>query len=506
MQKLTSRMFIVALGILFQFTWIFMAVYQLSAQYTFANLVLDILGIMTAFYVISRPCSPAAKLAWSFVLLAVPMLGILVYFVFGRPGLTKRVSRAMELVNMRIEVFLKQEPDVSLHLKDTDRNAACQSEYILRQAKFPVYEHTQTQYYPCGEAMFEDMLLAVSQAEHFIFLEYFIISPGTMFGRLLEALERKVSQGVEVRLIYDDIGCVSTLPLDFARDMERRGIRCAVFNRFRPMLSIVMNNRDHRKILVVDGIWGFTGGINLADEYINKKRRFGYWKDTGIRLKGEAVWNLTTMFLQMWDYIRHEQDDCMKYKRSLPRDLQQGHGFVQPYGDTPLDNEKVGENVYLNMIGKAKESIYIYTPYLIIDQEMQAALCNAAKSGVDVRIVTPGIPDKKLIFLLTRSNYRLLLDSGIRIYEYTPGFIHAKCFLCDKETAAVGSINLDYRSLYLHFECGVWIYRSEAVLQLCEDMGQTFACSHEIRKEEWAEPGIILKAVQTALRLFAPLL
>ncbi len=505
-QKLFSRMFVVALGILLQLTWLFVVLYQFSAQYTFVNVMITAVGILTAFYVISRPFHPAAKLAWTVVLLTVPLLGILIYFVFGRPELTRHTSEGMEAVNLRVETHLKQDAQVLKHIKEAGADILRQSEYILRQAKFPVYEHTETKYYPCGEEMFADMLSAIQKAERFIFLEYFIIHPGVMFNQLLEALEQKVRQGVDVRLIYDDVGCVATLPVDFVRYMERIGIRCAVFNRFMPVLSIVMNNRDHRKILVVDGIWGFTGGINIADEYINEKVRFGYWKDTGIRIQGEAVWNFTAMFLEMWDYIRHEEDDCEKYRRSLPQFAAQEHGFVQPYGDTPLDRENVGENVYLNMISRAKEYLYIYTPYLIIDQEMQTALCNAAKSGVDVRIVTPGIPDKKIIFLMTRSNYKVLLESGIKIYEYTPGFIHAKCFLCDDETAAVGSINLDYRSLYLHFECGVFMYRSEAVMQLKEDMEQTFACSHQILKEEWKEPGFFLWVVQTVLKLFAPLL
>lgn len=505
-QKLFSRLFVVALGIIIQFGWLFLVLYQFSIQNTFINIFITVLGVLTAVYVISRPGNPAAKLAWTFVLLIVPLLGILIYFVFGRPELTKKTREEMEAVNLRIEPHLKQDAEVLKHVKETDRNVLRQSEYILRQAKFPVYEHTETKYYPCGEVMFEDMLAAIEQAERFIFLEYFIVQPGVMFDRLLEVLERKVGQGVEVRLIYDDIGCVATLPVDFVQRMEKTGIRCAVFNRFMPVLSIVMNNRDHRKILVVDGIWGFTGGINIADEYINEKVRFGYWKDTGIRIKGEAVWNFTAMFLEMWDYIRHEEDSCEKYRCRLPEYQSQEHGFVQPYGDTPLDRENVGENVYLNMISKAKDYLYIYTPYLIIDQEMQTALCNAAKSGVDVRLVTPGIPDKKIIFLMTRSNYKALLEAGIKIYEYTPGFIHAKCFLSDDEMAAVGSINLDYRSLYLHFECGVWMYRSEAVMQLKEDMEQTFACSRQILKEEWKEPHFIIRVVQTVLKLFAPLL
>lgn len=505
-QKIFSRMFVIGLGIVIQFLWLFAVLYSFSIQYTFANIILTMIGLMTAIYVVSRPGDLAPKLAWTFVLLIVPILGIAIYVVFGRPGLTKKTSEAMETVNRKIEIQLQQAPDTLLHLKKQDKHVFRQSEYILKWSGFPAYEHTETKYYPCGEAMFADMLEAIEQAEHFIFLEYFIIHSGVMYDRLMDVLTRKVKQGVEVRLIYDDIGCIATLPVDFAQRMEGIGIRCAVFNRFRPILSIVMNNRDHRKILIVDGIWGFTGGINIADEYINHKQRFGYWKDTGIRLKGQAVWNFTAMFLEMWDYIRHEKDDCRKYQRKLSKLDMQEHGVVQPFGDTPLDNENVGENVYLNMISRAKDYIYIYTPYLIIDQEMQVTLCNAAKSGVDVRLVTPGIPDKKLIYLMTRSNYKVLLESGVKIYEYTPGFIHAKCFLCDDETAVVGSINLDYRSLYLHFECGVWMYRSEAVMQLREDMEQTFACSRQILKDEWKEPGLFVRIVQTILKLFAPLL
>ncbi len=505
-QKIFSRVIVVGLGILIQFAWLFFVLYQFSVQYSFANMLLEILGIITAIYIISRPGDVAAKLAWTFVLLIVPLLGILIYFVFGRPGLTKSTAEAMEQVNKKIEPYLVQEPKTMEGLKQSDMDAYRQSEYIWKWSGFPVYEHTQAKYYPCGEEMFEDMLKAINQARRFIFLEYFIIDAGIMYDRIMAALKRKADQGVEVRLIYDDIGCIGTLPVDFIKRMEKIGIRCAVFNRFRPIMSIIMNNRDHRKILVVDGIWGFTGGVNIADEYINKEERFGYWKDTGIRLKGSAVWNFTAMFLEMWDAICHEQDDCRKYQRERPNLLEQEHGFVQPYGDTPLDNENVGENVYLNMIAKAKDYIYIYTPYLIIDQEMQTSICNAAKSGVDVRLVTPGIPDKKLIFLMTRSNYKTLLESGVKIYEYTPGFIHAKCFLCDDKTAAVGSINLDYRSLYLHFECGVWLYQNEAIMQLKKDMLQTFACSHQILLEDWKEPGFFLRTLQTVMKLFAPLL
>ena len=285
------------------------------------------------------------------------------------------------------------------------------------------------------------------------------------------------------------------------------GIETASFNPFSPILSIILNHRDHRNILVVDGQVGFTGGINIADEYINKKERFGYWKDAGVEVKGEAVWSLTTMFLEMWNYIRHTSED---YRRYLPEHYHKTEnpedGFVQPYSDTPLDHENVGENIYLNIINHAKQYVYIYTPYLIVDNEMTVALQNAAKCGIDVRIVTPEIPDKKLVFLLTQSYYEQLMQCGVKIYQYKPGFIHAKCFVCDDKIATVGTVNLDYRSLYLHFECGVFMYRSQAVMQLKKDALDTIEQSREITRDFCRKRNLAILALQAVLRLFAPLL
>ena len=503
---LFGRLFIVGLSILLQVIWMFMVLWRFNYQFTYANLAFRVIAVVVVLVIVNKWVNPANKLSWTFLILLSPILGLLLYFLFGRSGLTRHTRKKMDDAESEVAVHLKRDEAAEKALRAESIGAFRQSEYIREWGHFPLCQRTATHYYKCGEEMFPDMLAALEGAEHFIFLEYFIIEEGYMFNTVVDILERKVKEGVEVRLIYDDVGCVGTLPAGYYKKLQKKGIKCAAFNPFRPIISVVMNNRDHRKILVVDGVYGFTGGINIADEYINEKVRFGYWKDTGIRIQGEAVWNFTAMFLEMWDYIRHETSNLDKFRPKLPQYAAQDHGFVQPYGDTPLDRENVGENVYLNMISRAKDYLYIYTPYLIIDQEMQTALCNAAKSGVDVRLVTPGIPDKKMIFLMTRSNYKVLLESGIKIYEYTPGFIHAKCFLCDDETAAVGSINLDYRSLYLHFECGVWMYRSEAVMQLKEDMEQTFACSRQILKEEWKEPGFFLWVVQTVLKLFAPLL
>lgn len=502
-----GRCSIVALSIIIQVLWMAMVLWQFSYQFTYANLAIRILAVIVVLIIVNKWVNPTNKLSWTFLILLSPIFGLLVYFLFGRSGLTKRTQRKMDAVNREVMAHLIRDEAAEEELKKVDVSVYNQSKYINDYAGFPLYRNTATKYYECGEDMFPDMLAALKAAEHFIFLEYFIIEEGYMFQTIVELLEQKVKEGVEVRLIYDDVGCVSTLPPKYYKKLQLKGIKCAAFNPFMPVISVVMNNRDHRKIFVVDGKVGFTGGINLADEYINKIQRFGYWKDTGIRIEGEGVWNLTTMFLEMWNYIVHSSEDYAMFKPSVYQTLPfETDGFVQPYGDSPLDHENVGENIYLNILGRAKHYVYIFTPYLIIDNEMMTALCNAAKSGVDVRIVTPGVPDKKIIFLLTQSYYAPLIKSGVKIYQYTPGFIHAKCFVCDDEIATVGSVNLDFRSLYLHFECGVWMYRSKAVMQVKEDCLRTFSCSEEMTLEFCQNRNILVRMLQSVLRLFAPLL
>ena len=357
--------------------------------------------------------------------------------------------------------------------------------------------------------MFPVLVRELEQAEHYIYIEYFIINDGVMWRTILDILERKTTEGVDVRLIYDGFGCLTTLPYHYERFLREKGIQCQVFNPFRPLLNIVQNNRDHRKICVIDGKTGFTGGINLADEYINQKRRFGHWKDTAVILKGEAVWNMTVMFLHMWNVIANSSEP-IDHELHLPHhfhpDSFESDGYVQPYSDTPLDGEIVGENVYLNIINRARKYVYICTPYLIIDNEMMTALCLAAKSGVDVRIMTPGIPDKKMVFLLTQSYYEQLLEAGVHIYEYQPGFLHAKSFVCDDEIAVVGTINLDYRSLYHHFENGVWFYKNKVIQDILSDFQETLNYCDPISIDFCRNRNIVIRAFQSILRLFAPLL
>lgn len=504
---LLGRVFVVGLSILLQVGWMFIVLWRFNYQFTYVNLAFRVIAVIVVLVIVNKWVNPANKLSWTFLILLSPVLGLLLYFLFGRSGLTKQTRRKMDAAGAAVSAHLKRDEEAEKALRAESIGAFRQSEYIREWGCFPLYRGTTTRYYKCGEEMFPDMLAALESAEHFIFLEYFIIEEGYMFNTVVDILERKVKEGVEVRLIYDDVGCVNTLPAGYYKKLQKKGIKCAAFNPFRPIISVVMNNRDHRKILVVDGALGFTGGINLADEYINKVERFGYWKDTGIRIEGEAVWSLTTMFLSMWNYIVGSDEDCCAYMPSVHQKAPfEDDGYVQPYGDSPLDHENVGEDIYLNIITRATKYVYIFTPYLIVDHEMLVALCNAAKSGIDVRIVTPGIPDKKTVYLLTQSYYEPLIRCGVKIYQYTPGFIHAKCFVCDDEIATVGTVNLDFRSLYLHFECGIWMYRSAAVMQVKEDCMETFSCSEEMTLEFCRNRALPVRILQSLLRLFAPLL
>lgn len=504
---LLGRFSIVALTIVLQFGWLVLVMYRFSYQFTYANLVIRLMAVILVLEIVNKWTNPANKLSWTFLILLSPVVGLMLYTTFGRSELTKKTGRRLDTIVKEVGAYFYQTPEIKEDLERKDKAVLGQSKYINDWGGYPIYRNTQTKYYRSGEEMFPDMLEELERAAHFIFLEYFIIEEGYMFDTMVEILARKAAEGVDVRVIYDDIGCINTLPPKYNKKLESMGIKCAVFNPFRPIMSVVMNNRDHRKIFVVDGKVGFTGGINLADEYINEKSRFGYWKDTGVRLDGEAVWNLTAMFLTAWSYVNHSREDYKEYMPQIYQtELPETDGYVQPYGDSPLDHETVGENIYLNMINDAENYVYIFTPYLIIDNEMLVSLCNAAKRGVDVRIVAPGIPDKKLIFLLTQSHYEPLLRAGVKIYQYTPGFIHAKSFLCDDKVGTVGSINLDYRSLYLHFECGVFMYKTKALEQLKKDCLETFEQSEEMTLEFCRNQNVFIQILQGMMRLIAPLL
>ena len=379
-----------------------------------------------------------------------------------------------------------------------------QISYLQNFAGFPIYENCYEKYLSPGEKKLEALLSELEKAEKYIFLEYFIIGTGVMWSQIFAVLKKKAAQGVTVRIIYDDIGCFSRLPKEIYQCLNKYGIECSVFNPFIPILTVTQNNRDHRKIAVIDGKVAFTGGINIGDEYINATDRFGHWKDASIMIKGPAVSSFVIMFLQMWELCTGTTEDYTRYL-SKNEGQSSGGSFIQPYGDSPLDNENVGEHVYLQIINNAKNYLYIYTPYLIVDDSLISALALTAKSGVDVRIITPFRYDKKLVHMTTRSYYRELIMAGVKIFEYSKGFLHAKAFVSDDKIATVGTGNLDFRSLYLHFECGTCIYNSPVIRDLKNDFLETQKVCKKITLKD-CTPNLAARLFQDILRLLAPLM
>ena len=477
----------------------------------FGNLLPHYFGgsvVVTAamvLYLLNSKMDNSAKITWMVVIALFPVVGVpLFFYVKSNVGHNILRKRLLELEDV-LRTQLPQNQSVVQKLEASEPGAASLATYLYgRGGGFPVYENTAMTYFPSGEAKFEELLRQLEMAEKYIFVEYFIIDEGLFWGRVLEVLARKAAAGVDVRVMYDGTCEFSTLPRDYPRRLEALGIRCKVFSPVQPFVSTHYNYRDHRKILVIDGRVGFTGGVNLADEYINAEQRFGYWKDAALRIEGDAAWNFTVMFLNFWNAFRPSETDYSAFRPQHSAHPVQD-GIVQPYADSPLDEEPVAETVYLNLLARAEQYVYIYTPYLAVGEEMLDALKNAAKRGVDVRLVLPGIPDKKLVFRLSRSYYLPLLQAGVRIYEYTPGFLHAKCWVSDDRAAVVGSINMDYRSLFLHFECGVLLQHNSQVAALRDDVRATLPQCREIHISDCRTsiPGTLLDSV---LRLLSPLM
>ncbi len=472
-------------------------------------------------YLINREETPEFKLPWTFLMLVVPVMGAFAFVVLSSTENSRDLQKRHRASAAKLAPYLKRKDQTELLSEEADREARLQAAYLQRAAGMPCCGNTQITYYRTGQEFYQALLESLERAEQFIFMEYFIIESGSMWDPIYEVLQRKAAQGVEVCLMYDDIGCMGTLPSRYDRIVRRDGIRCMVSNRFRPVLSNVHNNRDHRKITVIDGNTGFTGGINLADEYINAVEKFGYWKDTAVKLEGDAVGSLTALFLSFWNTQCEKTEDTLDYGiymetsedtldygiyMETSEEKKTGEGAVIPFGDGPdlLYPESIGKNVYLNIIHTAREYLYITSPYLICDHEILNSLRLAAGKGVDVRIIVPHIPDKQIVFLMTQSNYPSLIQAGVKIYEYTPGFIHAKNFVCDDRFAVCGTINLDYRSLAHHYECGVWMYRTGCIGNMKEDFRKTLEASQEILLEQ-ARLKLWKRLPAETLKLFTPL-
>ena len=467
-------------------------------------LVIVSLYIGTILAIVNRNMPPESKVTW-LLFAVVPVFGFLLYLMIGERRLSKKEIQQLEKMDS-MKFREDNSYDLRVELKQENKSAfGIVKSLLSMDHNADVYDGTASQYFPLGEEMFETMLDDLRSAKKFIFLEFYIIDPGVMWNRVLEILVDKVQQGVEVKLLYDDIGCMATLSGDYTKRLRKMGIDAHKFNKVIPRMTVAYNNRDHRKILVVDGQVGYTGGINLADEYINHIVRFGHWKDGGVRLEGRAVKALTRLFLMNWYINRGEITDFDRYHFDSQR--VEGKGLYIPYGSgpKPIYKEQVGKAVYQNIINQAIDYVYITTPYLIIDYDLTEDIKNAAMRGVDVRIVTPFIPDKKLIQIVTRGAYPDLLEAGVRIYEYTPGFIHSKNVISDDELAVVGTINFDYRSLVHHYENAVLMYQTETIADIKQDFEDLFDVSKEISLEtlqnSWYQ-----RLLKEIMQLFAPLL
>ena len=491
---LMNKILFSGLLILAQLIVVFIAFLTIHRSSRFLVYLFKLISVLAALYIINKDDASAYKITWLVLIAAVPFVGGVLYLFLGDKKPSQRLQLAFlkQIKNQRII-------ENNIIEKVEDPFVRGQMNY-LNQQRYPTYYGQGVKYFSLGDEAYEPLLEALRNAEKFIFMQFFIVDEGKMLTSVLDILKQKVQEGVEVRFMYDDVGSLTMLPRHYYRQLEKMGIQSVAFNPFVPFLSLAMNNRDHKKIVVVDGKIGFSGGFNLADEYINQRVKYGHWKDSGLMIHGEAVNSLTKMFLESWNVAKNSEEDYEKYY--VHEENKGNDGFVVPYGDSPLDDESVGENVYLNMINQSHDYLYITTPYLILDDNLQTALINASKRGVDV---TPGIPDKKIVFRVTRSYYQTLMKYGIRIYEYTPGFIHAKNFLVDDKCATVGTINLDYRSLYLHFENGIYIYKSKILKDIKEDFLKTEEVCHEVTLEE-VITGKFMGWFEAILRVIAPLL
>lgn len=507
-KKISLRLWIIIILLILQIAAVASVTGIILFRFTYLSYAGYLVSILLFFFILKKDEASAYKMTWIIIVLLLPSVGGVIYLLFSKEHRARR--KIVAHVN---------EHALIAKLLDSDENLPCANEigcdrmnslmqYVRTTSSYHSYQNTQTKYYTFGENMFEDMLAELEKAEKFIFLEFFIIYKSEMWNRLLEVLERKAANGIEVRVIIDDIGSQRLFTNAYIAKLRAKNIAVLRFNPLIPFLFVFMNNRDHRKILVVDGNVAFVGGLNIADEYINKNDRLGVWKDTGLRLKGDGVWSFTLMFIEMWDTfckVEERINDHERYRQPIDEDIITD-GFILPYGDSPLDHDRLGENIYVDILSQAKDYVYIFTPYLIISEKMIHALQMAAKRGVDVKIVTPGIPDKKIVFRLTRSYYHCLLEAGVKIYEYTPGFMHAKSFVSDDKTAVVGTINLDYRSLYLHFECAALLYNSSTIHEMRDDALEVISQSREICLEERRAVRFWNQLLDSFLHLFAPLM
>lgn len=501
-----SKAFYVVSGLIIQVLILLLFLFYFSRQFILIYYLMVILSAIVAIVIAGKDQDSSSRLLWIFVILALPVFGGILYLLFG----SKKIPKALMIKDRQAYADYKQYARQNMQtLKATGKDQVLDKMVSMAWTNgfFPVYEHCQVRYFPTGQEQCQAIIEAMARAEKFIFVETFILDNGRMWDSILKVMIEKAKEGVDVRFIYDDFGAFTHMQPDYDQWLESQGIKTHVFNPLKPQLAMQMNNRDHRKIIVIDGKTAFTGGINIADEYVNMKKRFGYWKDMGIEVRGKAVEQFTISFLQIWNYQAARNTRYADYV--LPdtefRNPEQT-GFVIPFFDAPTDENDTGKNMHMNMFNLANKYLWITTPYLVIDAEMIATIKLAAANGVDVRILVPGIPDKKMVYAVTRSNFEPLIRAGVRIYEYTPGFIHGKVCLSDDENALVGTVNMDSRSYYINYECGIWMRKTDCIREIKKDFESMFEVSHEVTMAECQAVKGSVRFYRDVLKLFSPIL
>ncbi|MBQ3466164.1 MAG: cardiolipin synthase [Firmicutes bacterium] len=503
-----SRFFIIILLLLLELTVMVVPFVLLENYMHHYYGALIIFTVIIMIYLFNSKMDSTAKLTWMLIISVLQVAGALMLLFTQRNIGHRMIKERSERMIACTKDAVEQDPKTLVKLREEDSFTDDLLTYLNRSGCFPAFAQTETTYFPSGEAKFEAMLEELQKAEKYIFMEYFIIEEGYMWGKILEILVAKAKAGVDVRVMYDGMCEISTLPSNYDRLLEAEGIKAKSFAPIRPFISSHYNYRDHRKICVIDGKVAFNGGVNLADEYINKKERFGHWKDTAVMLKGDAARSFTLMFLQMWNVTNDDPD----FKEALSPYVHDGDeklnpsGYVIPFGDCPLDEDKVGEAVYMDILNRAGNYVHIMTPYLILDGGLETALKYAGQRGIDVKLILPGIPDKKVAYSLAKTHYVSLLKAGVKIYEYTPGFVHAKVWTSDDEKGVVGTINLDYRSLYHHYECATYMYRTDCIADIEKDFQETLKQCRQVTEETIRGTEKFYKFMGPIAKLVAPLL
>jgi len=500
---ISSRLFMVSIFILIEICVIVLPIIFLSTFYIQIYLLFEFVSLVIAIGIVNRNNNPDFKIAWLIPVLCFPVGGALLYIMFGRTHLNKKNTEKLRRAVESSEGIITADNELLAMIGEKNAHLKREASYIINNSRSNIYAFTQTFFLNPGIHFFEELVKDLEKAEKYIFLEYFIIGDGEMWQRIFAILKDKAAKGIEVRLMYDDIGTINLLPVEFPQLMRSYGIQTVVFNPYKPSLDRFMNYRDHRKFAIIDGKVAFTGGINIADEYINRKERFGFWEDSCVKLDGDAVKKVVVLYLEMWYFVTGEEQDYNKY---IVKYQSKNDGFVIPFSDEPLFRGLIHENAYINIINDAKKYVYICTPYLILDETMEQCLIRAAKSGISVKIITPHTPDKKIIFEMTQANYERLIEYGVEIYEFVPGFIHTKMIISDDSTAIVGTCNFDYRSFYLHFENGVWMYRTKAVEQAKESFLNALSLSEKINIESCRNIRFSKRVLRSLLKILSPLM